>query len=471
MNPTKPTDRLPGGAGSTAARERSFDWPVCYEAERWLLAQLEQFLAGNEFARRFAQSLRDETGTFLLDWTDHLILAAGAEDELRQVGFVEDPGPTPAGARTFRHPAALLPCVLLSDEGGARTLALRVESLLDFMVAHRISEEPEGAPCSRFRRVVVSAEQGTKLMAVERRGYRGFLPEEPAAGQVNALLQSRELWQTRRRTFDETQTGYEQTQALLDRILDWVGRDVACHLVFEGERAYWQSRNRAAQIQRQRQDRLGLGWANHDHHTFRSSRERFLDLMRLLERLGFERRERYYAGAQAGWGAQILEQPVEGIVVFADLDLMPEETAIDFSREPLPPAPKLGTVGLWVGLHGESFLEAGMHHLEARFDFEQVRTQLQTVHGIASLPPFSDFAFLKQAFTTGERWPVSPARAETLLRSGLISRAEFDEFVTHGAVGSHLETLERRGGFKGFNQQSVSAIIAATDPRRQTRGA
>ena len=34
-------------------------------------------------------------------------------------------------------------------------------------------------------------------------------------------------------------------------------------------------------------------------------------------------------------------------------------------------------------------------------------------------------------------------------------------------VGSHLENLERKGGFKGFNQKAVSAIIAATDPRLQ----
>jgi hypothetical protein len=26
--------------------------------------------------------------------------------------------------------------------------------------------------------------------------------------------------------------------------------------------------------------------------------------------------------------------------------------------------------------------------------------------------------------------------------------------------------LQRKGGFKGFNQKSVSAIIAATDPRK-----
>jgi hypothetical protein len=36
-----------------------------------------------------------------------------------------------------------------------------------------------------------------------------------------------------------------------------------------------------------------------------------------------------------------------------------------------------------------------------------------------------------------------------------------------GALGSHLENLERNDGFKGFNQKGVSDIIARTDPRRQ----
>ena len=185
-----------------------------------------------------------------------------------------------------------------------------------------------------------------------------------------------------------------------------------------------------------------------------------------MDKLGFDRRERYYAGAQAGWGAQILEQPVEGIVVFADLDLLPEETEIDFSRQPLPSARRLGTVGLWVALHGESFLEAGMHHLEARFDFALVREQLRS-HKIAGMPPFSDFDFLKQAFTEGERWPVRRERLAKLLAAGLITPEQYERFVAEGAIGSHLETLQRRGGFKGFNQHSVSAIIAATDPRSQ----
>jgi hypothetical protein len=83
------------------------------------------------------------------------------------------------------------------------------------------------------------------------------------------------------------------------------------------------------------------------------------------------------------------------------------------------------------------------------------------------MKPFSDFPFLKQAFTEGERWPVRHQRADRLLRQGLITEAQHLMFLSEGAIGSHLENLQRKGGFKGFNQKSVSAIIQATDPRQQ----
>jgi hypothetical protein len=49
---------------------------------------------------------------------------------------------------------------------------------------------------------------------------------------------------------------------------------------------------------------------------------------------------------------------------------------------------------------------------------------------------------------------------------GFITHAQFDQFAREGALGSHLENLERHAGFKGFNQKSVSVVIAATDPRK-----
>jgi hypothetical protein len=106
-----------------------------------------------------------------------------------------------------------------------------------------------------------------------------------------------------------------------------------------------------------------------------------------------------------------------------------------------------------------------MHHLEARFDFDHLRDQLKA-SGVNTMRPFSDFPFLRQAFTEGERWPVRRERAQRLLSSRLITRRQFDQFRREGALGSHLENLQRHGGFKGFNQKAVSVVIAATDPRR-----
>jgi hypothetical protein len=445
--------------------EKRFDWPVCYKAEEPLLNRCGEFLHRNSFARELAQRMREHTGTLFLDWVDYIGFPASAEVELRHAGFIDDPAAeTVERGPVLHHPQALLPRLFLSSPETIFPVGIRVESVVEFLISHRISAEPEGPSLSRFRRVCASQENGTRFEVIERRGYRGFLPAPSEPGHTGSFLKARELWQIRRRHFPESKQGYANAQATLDRVLDLVGQDLACHVVFEAERAYWERRNRAAQIQKQRQDALGLGWANHDHHTFRSSREHFLDLMSALEKLGFQRRERYYAGAQAGWGAQILEQPVEGIVVFADVDLMPEETDIDFSRQRLPPVRRLGTVGLWVALHGESFLEAGMHHLEARFDFALVREQLKR-SDIAGMAPFSDFEFLKQAFTEGERWQVAPEKIERLRQAGLITDEQARRFIAEGALGSHLETLERKGGFKGFNQKSVSAIISATDPR------
>jgi hypothetical protein len=445
-----------------------FDWPLAFEAEKILHSHLEAFLDANHFARRLSERMRAETGTDFFEWIDHLALPPEAQGPLRDAGFVTEEGmETPNGDVVLHQPRATLPRVILRA-GPARhpsAIALRPESVADFIARHNLGGEIEGAPLSRYRRLTVSDENGARLEVVERQAYRGFTPAPLRPGEVEALLAAKELWRTRPRAFAEDGEGFAVADRLLDESVSLAGPDRTCQIFFEEERAYWEKRNRAARTQKFRQEQLGLGWGNHDHHTFRSSRAHFVDLNAFLLRLGFAKRERYYAGSEAGWGAQISEQPTVGIVVFADVDLMPEETRVDFSIHPLGPAPKLGTVGLWVGLHGESFLEAGMHHLEARFDFPLLQDQL-AAHGIQTMKPFSDFAFLRQAFTEGERWPVRREKAERLLSGKLITPEQCERFIREGALGSHLENLQRHGGFKGFNQKSVSAVIAATDPRR-----
>ena len=448
------------------AAESRFEWPLCYEAENFILSRIDAFTQQHSFARTLATGMRDQTGTLMLDWTDYLLLPASDEAELRATGYTDDPlADAPDAQKQLWHPEAMLPRVLIAPTNAKYPLALgiRVDDVAFFAGVHGVTNEILGAPLSRFRRMLISEENGASFEVLERRGYRGYMP---ADFDLRAYLTARELWQTRRRVWDDVAEGFRHSHERLQRMIELVGRDMACHLVFEEERRFWQKRNRAGTEQKRRQDSLGLGWSNHDHHTYRSSREGFVDLIKAWEMLGFHRRERYYAGAQAGWGAQIVEQPVEGITIFNDVDLNPDEVEIDFSRKALPPQPKLGTIGLWCGLHGESFLEAGMHHLECRFDHALLRDQLAK-EGINTMKPFSDFPFLKQAFTEGERWKVRHERLERLRANGSIDDAQFEEFAKNGAIGSHLENLQRWGGFKGFNQHAVSLIIAETDPRKQ----
>ncbi|HSU65353.1 MAG TPA: hypothetical protein VLJ39_00650, partial [Tepidisphaeraceae bacterium] len=320
---------------------------------------------------------------------------------------------------------------------------------------------------ARLRRAAVAHSKDAELWVVERHAYRGFEISDPSPHQTLALLLHTEAFCRRRRKFRDTAEGFAHAHRLLEAAIADLGVSRATDLFFAAEREYWQRRNRAAQAQKARQDKLGIGWANHDHHTYRSSREHFAALIAVFEKMGFHCRERFYAGGQAGWGAQVLEQPEAGIVIFADVDLSPDELFEDFSHDGLAPRSDLGTVGLWCALHGEAFLESGMHHLECQFDFDALKEQLESKEHVKVMKPFTNFPYLRQAFTEGEVWPVALDRIDHLLRAGRITETQAKQFREHGAIGSHLENLERNQGFKGFNQTGVSEIIARTDPRRQ----
>ena len=259
--------------------ESQFNWPLCYEAENFLLERIDAFLTENSFARILSQRMRDETGTLFLDWVDHLVLPASGEAKLRETGFTDDPlGENRGNLKALWHPEAMLPRILLVEANAKypAAIAIRPALVADFAAVHGITNEIEGEPLSRFRKMLAYKENGCELYAIERRGYRGYLP---APVDLKKFLAARELWQTRRRRWEDDAKGFAHSLERLQRLIDLVGRDLACHLVFEEERAYWQKRNRAGTEQKRRQDSLGLGWANHDHHTFRSSRRHFIDLI------------------------------------------------------------------------------------------------------------------------------------------------------------------------------------------------
>lgn len=454
-----------------------FDWKRWPTTEAKVEGWIASALAGNAFAAGLSRRMTEETNTRFADWVDHLVISErpGLLEELPILGYVRQPTFYAVGASTYAHDGGMFPrlVVVPGDGPEVREIAIKVESVSAFSRAHDLGLDILGYPLGPFRVGKVPG-VATVFAAVERRGYEGFEPFPGDLARLGMLkphaardaLAARELWEGRKRVFEDDTEGFEATDATLDRVIELCGsRDLACHLVFECERAYWQSRNRAAREQKVRQDRLGLGWANHDHHTFRCSRRFFPRVIGIFERLGFFLRERFHAGENAGWGAQILEHPTTGIVIFADLDLGPDEATEDFAHQALPDLARPNTVGLWVGLHGESMLGAGMHHLEAQFDFDGLREGLKREGGIETMKPFSNFPFLRQAFTAGERWPVARNRVDRLLELGWIDREQHAKFLAEGAIGGHLENLQRKEGFKGFNQQAVSAILAETDPR------
>ncbi len=432
-------------------------WQTCPEAADYLIRTIDRLVEGNAFAKQIQDRFATDTGTRLFDWIDHVAVCHDQQDTLVELGFEEHDG-------VWRNPQGLLPAVRFSDK---QALAIKVDSVIDFAAANELKDNCDihGSDSDQFMSATVSGE--TEFIAIERHGYQGFVAADNTPLQLKAAREFYAMISQRSRAGEGTELErFAKASTLLKDAARVIGMNWACDIFFRAEREYWTSRNRAAKIQKARQDKLGVGWANHDHHTYRCSREYFAPLVAVLELMGFQCRERFYAGEQAGWGAQVLEHPVCGIVIFADVDMSSEEVAGDFSHEGLQPRTDLGTVGLWCKLHGESFLQAGLHHLECQFDFDAAREQLMG-EGVETMAPFTDFPHLRQAFTEGEMWSVDQVNLDQLVAVGSISPEQSKKFAMNGAIGSHLEILERNDGYKGFNQSGISHIISKTDPRNE----
>ncbi len=451
---------------------KQYDWGLYPQTEDFLRRQINQFLKNNRFASDLAARIERETATRFFDWIDHIVLPENSVSgkEIEKLGFrLKSNIEAPPGARVLANPEAIFFPLIVSNERFAE-IALKPERLDHFVQMTGRNLEIEGGIHAPYRKSVIYTQGNYVFSAVERRGYNGFVVPETVRDEKE-YARALETFLCRERHFDDDEKGTVSTKKLMEQVSRGLARERLTDAFFRAERLFWERRNWAGQVQKARQDRLGLGWGNHDHHTYRSSRENFATLVGIFEYLGFVCREQFYAGEKAGWGAQILAHPVCNIVVFADVDISRGEKDEDFAHRGMEPSNKLATVGLWVALHGESLLQAGMHHLAARFDFERLRADLKRSN-VNFMNPFSYFEFLKQAFSEPERWEVNKERLAALLRRGAVTKEQYNEFLRNGAVSGHLENIQRDHGFKGFNQESVSAILKATDPRKYlARGA
>lgn len=444
-----------------------FVWHPQPAAQAMVDELLARFLVQHPFARGLADQMSCDAGVRLVDCIDFIAVAENEVSsewvtKLDETGFE-------TREESYIHPGGIFPVIRVMD--GPLRVGVRVDRIDDFAATHHLDVAFHGRPGGRLRTLATpNADNSAELWAVERHGWVGFDDPADCHEDVHSAARWLERFRVRQRQGEQADV-FKATLQLVEEAKRDLPGDWVCDLFFQAERDFWMRRNRAAKLQYDRQCRVGIGWANHDHHTYRSSRVTYAGLIAILEALGLHCRERFYPGPDAGWGAQVLENPRTRITVFADVDMTSEELQTDFPHLGLGPADALGTVGLWCGLHGDSMAAAGMHHLECTFDFAGLAEQLEQQGGIKMMTPFSSYDHLKQQFTEGERWAVEPSRVDALLAHGFISADQAERFKRDGAIGSHMENLERNDGFKGFNQGGITQIIHETDPRRQTAAA
>ena len=440
---------------SDHTRPHRAHWECQPQAQEAYSEILSDLLAGCTDAKGYAARLLDGAGIRIADIVDHLMLADGPKiAELEKNGWAAD-GPV------LRNSEGHFPPVLRADRNA---IMIRVEAIETFAQVNGLKGEIKGTPFAPLRLAQAFEGDSGSLGIVERNGGTGFTVTDDNPDEIRQARLFLQAFRSRRRQFDSPSQGLDAVEHLVDAAVAAIGPHRACAFWLIAERDYWMRRCAAGRLQKARQDSAGVGWSNIDHHTYDSSRLHFRQTIRILEKLGYQRREMLYAGELAGWGSQVLEQPVIGSTIFADVDLSPQELALDFAREDLPELPRHRRAGLLSALLGESILEAGLNHVAGLFDQQLLRAQLRA-QGITMMTPFTAMPHLYQELTEGDWDAVDPARVDQLEEQGHIEAEEAEKLRLMGSIVTHLENIERNDGFKGFNREGIDSVMRKLDPR------
>ena len=246
----------------------------------WIASQLDRFRNQHPDVKPFESLLREKTGTRIVDWIDHLHVTS--TDGIEAAGFVK------AADDWYEHPGALLPVVKHSPRD---RMMLRVDSVSDFAIAncHCFAINVEGAALDVKREATFCSTTALADFGVIERNGCSIRSELLALSdrQKVETQNVRELLRHRQRRFLNVTDAFQLTQQLVTQAINRVGRDIACHLFFEAERAYWQARNRAGRVLRGRNKRPILGIRRCALASFRSVRA-----MQRVGRYQFRRSQR-----------------------------------------------------------------------------------------------------------------------------------------------------------------------------------
>ena len=212
----------------------TFDWKRWPETALFVDRLIAKALESNAFAARLAERMLDETSTRFADWVDHLVISArpGLARQLAGLGYQRQTRTYATNVPVFAHEGGMFPRLAIVPQAGTEVVevAIKVESIADFSAAHDLGMTARGYPLGAYR-VGRSEANPTSFAVIERRGYLGFDPFSGEMARIGRMsphaarnaLAAREIWQTRRRQFEDDSLGFDVAEAALDRVIDLSG--------------------------------------------------------------------------------------------------------------------------------------------------------------------------------------------------------------------------------------------------------
>jgi len=231
-------------------RERSvldeFQWSPQPQAEAWVRDVVDDFLARNTYAATFARRLAAEAGVRFHDCIGHVSFTRddGRVAAAIEAGWRHD-RTEDGGVAVYVNDHGIFPPIAV---GCCDEVAMKVESVADFLAINGLTRAVDGEPLSDVRVCTVSDEGGWQFAVIERHGDASFKAPGKAPAHALARLKHLEAFRTRPRDVPDAE-GFAAAERLVDAAIADLGVGLTCDLFFAAEREYWRRRHRAAQVQ------------------------------------------------------------------------------------------------------------------------------------------------------------------------------------------------------------------------------
>ncbi len=160
-----------------------FQWTRHPKTAHFVDSLVRDFLNRCAAATTLSQRMHDETGTRFSDWVAHIALNRRDNrlDQIKDVGYVAERDLK--SMAVLNHPGGVFPTIIAWD--GNFELAIKVESVADFLAANDLEQVIQGKPLSPVRAATICNCSDNALCVAERHGTRSL--EVPGTAPKNAI--------------------------------------------------------------------------------------------------------------------------------------------------------------------------------------------------------------------------------------------------------------------------------------------